>query len=67
MAQWVGGQVKVAKNTPTCGVPHRKRKIYFFSTTRLAESIGGLNSSLAQSPGELYDCKVLQEKLRTRD
>jgi len=26
MGQWVGaqGQVKVAKNTPTCGVPLRK-------------------------------------------
>jgi len=56
MAQWVGaqGQVKVAKNTPTCGVPHRKRKIIFFiSTTKLAESVQDLNSSLAQSPGEL--------------
>jgi len=36
--------------------PHRKRKFFLFiSTTRLAESVGvvGLNSSLAQSPGEL--------------
>jgi len=61
MAQWVGaqGQVKVAKNTPTCGVapenPPAKTKNVFFSisTTRLAKSIEGLNSSLAQSPGEL--------------
>ena len=37
MAQWVGaqGQVKVAKNTPTCGVPPRKpptesKKNFFF-------------------------------------
>jgi len=60
MAQWVGaqGQVKVAENTPTCGVPTRKpppkTKIFFsISTARLAESVEGLNSSLAQSPGEL--------------
>ena len=32
--------------------PHRNRT-FFFSTTRLAESVEGLNSSLAQSPGEL--------------
>jgi len=61
MAQWVGaqGQVTVAENTPTCGVPPEnpplKTKIFFFSilTARLAESVEGLNSSLAQSPGEL--------------
>jgi len=51
-------QVKVAKNTPTCGVPPEnpppKTTIFFsISTTRLAESAEGLNSSLAQSPGEL--------------
>jgi len=51
MAQWVGaqGQVKVAKNTPTCGFPPQKKpteneKIFFsISTTRLAESIEGLS------------------------
>ena len=32
------------------------------STRGLAESVEGLNSALAQSPGKLYDCKVLQEK-----
>jgi len=61
MAQWVGaqGQVKVAKSTSTCGVPPRKppteTENCFFSifTTRLAESVEGLNSSLAQLPGEL--------------
>ena len=59
MAQWVRvqGQVKVAKNTLTCGVPpkphHQKQNFFFFSTTRFAESVEGLNSSLAQSPGEL--------------
>ena len=60
MAQWVGaqGQVTVAKNTLTCGVRPRKpltenENIFFsVSTTRLAESVEGLNSSLAQPPGE---------------
>jgi len=34
--------------------PHQNRKLFFsISTTRLAESVEGLNSSLAQSPGEL--------------
>jgi len=34
--------------------PHRKGKIFFsISTTRLAESVEGLNSSVAQSSGEL--------------
>jgi len=61
MVQWVGtqDQVKIAKNTPTCGVPPKKNptereKIFFsISTTRLTKSVEGLNSSLAQSPGEL--------------
>ena len=58
MGQLVGalGQVKVAKkmqNTPTCDVPPSKRqtknKKFFFSMSarRLAESVEGLNSSLA--------------------
>jgi len=34
--------------------PHYKRKHFIsISTTRLAESVEGLNSTLAQSPGEL--------------
>jgi len=34
--------------------PHRKRKTFFsILTTRLAESVDGLDNSLAQSPGEL--------------
>jgi len=58
MAQWVGVQVKVAKNNPTCSVPPenlppKMKKKIFILTTRLAESMEGLNSSLAQSPGEL--------------
>jgi len=48
--------------------PHRKRKKFFFvSTRRLSEYVEGLNSSLAQSPGELQDCKVLQKKWLARD
>jgi len=43
--------------------PHRKRKTFFsILTTRLAESVDDLDSSLAQSPGKLYDCKVLQKR-----
>jgi len=54
----MGHWVNVAKNTSTCGVPpkkkHQKRKLFFsISTTRLAESVEGLNSYLAQLPGEL--------------
>ena len=75
MGQWVGvqGRPKVAYFSKTCPfatsppeTPHRK---LFFSilATRLAESAEGLNSSLAQSPGEVKDCKILQEKWRTRD
>ena len=75
MAQWVGvqGQVKVAKKEPKH--PHlwqspqrtlnRKRKTFFFSISsrRLAESVDGLDSSLAQSPGELWICKGRVKKL----
>jgi len=57
MAQWVGAQGQVAKNAPTCGVlledPPIKNDCFSILTTRLAESVQGLNSSLAQSPGEL--------------
>ena len=63
MGQCVGaqGRPKVAKLSKTCllcdvtsEIPHRKRKTFFsILTTRLAESVDGLDSSLAQSPGEL--------------
>ena len=63
MGQWVGdqGRPKVAyfsKTCPLCDVTSRKtptetKKIVFsILTTRPAESVEGLNSSLAQSPGE---------------
>jgi len=62
MAQWVGAQgrpkmAKKSKNTPTCGGPPREpqtenEKIFFSnSTRRLAESVEGLNSSLALAAG----------------
>ena len=52
------GQVKVAKNTPPVAFPPKtpteNEQIFFsISTTRLARSVEGLNSSLAQSPAEL--------------
>ena len=60
MAQCVGaqGQVKVAKNTPICGVPPRKppteNETFFFDFNYKTCWIRrGLNSSLAQSPDEL--------------
>jgi len=64
MAHWDGaqGQPKLAKITQKHPYLWRspqkssnpKRKIFFsILTIRLAESVEGLNSSLAQSPGEL--------------
>jgi len=64
MGQWVGAQgwPKVAKIVKTCLLcdvssrnPPTKNEKRFFSTlsTRLAESVDGLDSSLAKSPGEL--------------
>jgi len=64
MGQWVGAQdqPKAAKISKTCLLgdvtsknPPTENKKRFFSilTTRLAESVDGLDSSLAQSPGEL--------------
>jgi len=74
VAQGQAEMAKIRKNTPVFDAPPRKTQTqneinFFFSiwTTRLAESVEGLNSSLAQSPGELQDCKALQEKWRTRD
>jgi len=58
---------KGSQNTSTCGVPPQekttKNENIFFSilTTRLAESVEVSNSSLAQSPGKLEDCKALQK------
>jgi len=78
MAHWFGaqGQVKFAKRsrkytvivTSSAENHTPKTKTFFsISTRRLAESVDGLNSSLAQSTGELWRCKALQKKWRTRD
>jgi len=73
---WGPGPVKGGQNfqnMPFCDVtsrnPSPKAKNVFFSilTTRLAESLHGLDSSLAQSPGELYDCKAQQDLGLSRD
>jgi len=38
-----------SRNAPT----ENKKRFFSILTTRLAESVDGLNSSVAQSPGEL--------------
>ena len=61
---WGPGPAKISKTCFLCDVtsrnpPTKNEKLFFFIlTTRLAESVDGLDSSLAQSPGELYDCKA---------
>jgi len=79
MAQWVvvQGQVKVAKKKQTHShlqgspqrTPNRKQKSFFFSISsrRLAESEDGLDSSLAQSGGELQRCKLAPKFWRAPD
>ena len=69
MGQWVGvqGKVKAAKKKQKHPhlwrspkrTPNRKRKTFLFSISsrRLAESVDGLDSSLAQSAGELWSSK----------
>jgi len=48
--------------------PNRKQKLFFsISSRRPAESEDGLNSSLVQSGGELYRCKLAPKFWRTRD
>jgi len=65
MGQWVKaqGQVKVAKKMQKHPhlwrslqqMPNQKQKIFFSMSTRtLAESIEGLNSSLALAAGDLW-------------
>jgi len=61
-----GGQI--SKTCPHCDVTSRKPQIqseqmfFSISTRRLAESVEGLNSSLARLSGELWDCKSLQKR-----
>jgi len=48
--------------------PNRKRKPFFsISSRKLAESEDGLDSSLAQSGGELQRCKLAPKFWRARD
>jgi len=45
--------------------PTETEKIIFsILTKRLAESVEGLNSSLAQSPGELWSCKNVKSRVK---
>jgi len=65
---WHTGPDKFAKNSktcPHCDVTFRKPKIekekkFLTCSLRLAKSIEGLNSSLAQSAGDLWLSKLLQ-------
>jgi len=56
---WGPGPAKIPKHALFVTSPGRKppteteKRFFFISTRRLAESVEGLNSSLAQSPGEL--------------
>jgi len=71
MGQWVRakGQVKVAKKLKTC--PHYDvtsskhqtksiKKFFSMSARRLAESVEGLNSSLALAAGNLWPKKSVK-------
>ena len=71
MADWVGaqGQVNLAKKTlkhphlwrhPRNPQIRNEKKIFLIYSLRLAESVEGLNSSLAQSPGELLSRKFFK-------
>ena len=72
MGQWVRakGQVKVPKNLktcPHCDVTSRKRqteneKRFFHLNRRLAESVEGLNSSLALAAGDVWPKKAGQSR-----
>jgi len=45
--------------SPTKNLKPKTKNIFSLRTRRLAESFEGLNSSLAQSAGELWSCKDL--------
>jgi len=71
MAHWIGsqGQVNLAKKAKTSpqydATPRKPQtqndKNLFRWTRRLAESVECLNSSLAQSAGEVWCCKTSQK------
>jgi len=59
---WGPGLAKISKTCPDCDItsrnPHRKQNMFFsMSTRRLAESVEGLNSSLALAAGDLWPKK----------
>jgi len=63
--QGPGKFTKHAETCPHCDVTFRKPKIekekkILACSSRLAESVEGLNSSLAQSAGESWRCKLLK-------
>jgi len=70
---WVGTQgqatsaKKAQKHAPCYDVTHRepqtKKQFLKIQTKGLVESVEGLNSSLAQSAGELRSCKVGLKKM----
>ena len=78
MGQWVGAQGR-----PKCGQnfqnmpslwhhlqktpPKTKRVFFSISSRRLAESVDGLDSSLAQLGGKLQHCKLAPKFWRARD
>jgi len=75
-ARWVGdqGQVTLPKNVrkpaPIMTFPTKNKlkpkNVFKISTKRLPESVGGFNSSLVQSAGELWCRKVMvSQSLRT--
>jgi len=52
---------EIVKTCPYFDVPHREPKmkyVFSVSTRRLAKAVEGLNTSLTQSAGELWSCKV---------
>jgi len=74
MAQWIGAQGRpkvpqISKTCPHCDVTYRNpptkktKNVFFISSRRLVESVDGLDSSLAQSAGELWSCKNLKSRV----
>jgi len=75
MGQWVGVQgrpkvAKISKTCPHCDVTSRKpqtenkKRFFSISSRRLAESVDDLDSSQAQSVGELWSCKNLKSRVK---